>query len=149
MDPRTGHEADGTRTFSNRILPRCGQCFTTLARHLASGMTDDALACEGDYGNYQPLQCKNNRCACVNIENGTVIRRGGPELNCDTDDTVQVGGFCKFRKVIKVNLEFSIDSVPADKTHEQIPLASAKCGLVKDPGHRCYNSTPKVMVGKF
>ncbi|KAE9551055.1 hypothetical protein FO519_005722 [Halicephalobus sp. NKZ332] len=130
VDPRTGHEADGTKTFSNRILPRCGLCFTNLAKQLASDDTDYFPACEGDYGNYQPKQCRGIRCTCVNPESGAVIRRGGPELNCEPEDQGHSSDFY---------------SIPADKNHEQVPLANAKCGLKKDAGQRCSNAASKVM----
>uniref|UniRef100_A0AC35FU48 Thyroglobulin type-1 domain-containing protein n=1 Tax=Panagrolaimus sp. PS1159 TaxID=55785 RepID=A0AC35FU48_9BILA len=133
VDPLTGHEADGTKTFSNRILPTCGPCFIKVAKDISTnGINDRLPICDSGNGKYFGKQCHGSRCTCVDSETGEVKKRGGFELTCEHEEQTKI--------------DFSIDSPITGKKIEQIPLASPTCGLSKDRGHACPNGQSKVMV---
>uniref|UniRef100_A0A7E4V3V9 Kunitz/Bovine pancreatic trypsin inhibitor domain protein n=1 Tax=Panagrellus redivivus TaxID=6233 RepID=A0A7E4V3V9_PANRE len=128
VHPANGHIADGTKTFTRRVWPRCGNCFNELEKKYSMGHTENLPLCDYDVGDYKKKQCTKNECHCVDTITGKPYKTGGPYLECETPT-----------------------AAPEPLFINGNPLANRECALPKDRGFRCSRSNlnatnqPKVM----
>ncbi|CAI4223515.1 unnamed protein product [Auanema sp. JU1783] len=131
VDSHNGQIAELSRTTSNKVAPRCSDCYISIYGKFKGNQLPDFTyipKCDNQHGFYEALQCQGDTCYCVDPKSGSEI--AGSRQKNGLNNNIS----CKNES----------DSNNQDGKQD-LPVAQPFCKLEHDAGYSCSDGNSRTM----